>query len=53
MTARVWVTRPSPAQIHVTAAHTEFTMALGWALFQEGLLATASWDQELHVYQNV
>lgn len=50
MTARVWSTRP-PGARRITSAHTEFTMALGWALFEENELATAGWDQDVFVYR--
>lgn len=50
MSARVWHTNP-PSPRRVTSAHTEFVMALGWALFEENVLATASWDQEIHIYR--
>lgn len=52
MTARIWsVQGPAPRQIGATSDHTEFTMGLGWALFAEGLLATASWDQHINVFR--
>jgi len=50
MTARIWHTRP-PTPQRVITDHSEFTMALGWALFEENVLATASWDQEIHIYR--
>lgn len=50
MTARIWSTRPA-APRRVISAHTEFAMALGWALFEENVLATGAWDQEVHVFR--
>ncbi|WOO85664.1 Peroxisome biogenesis protein 7 [Vanrija pseudolonga] len=54
MTARIWNTAlPAPRPASATSHHSEFTMALGWALFDEGVIATAGWDQELHLYRPV
>ncbi|WWC57588.1 uncharacterized protein I303_100120 [Kwoniella dejecticola CBS 10117] len=50
MACRVWNTNPpSPAYIHQD--HTEFAMGLGWSLFDPGLLASAAWDEEVHLYR--
>ncbi|WVR03084.1 hypothetical protein IAU60_000073 [Kwoniella sp. DSM 27419] len=60
MTCQVWNTssslptgmrKPTPQPVYVHAEHTEFVMALGWALFDPGLLASASWDEQVHLYR--
>ncbi|KAA1118955.1 peroxisomal targeting signal 2 receptor [Puccinia graminis f. sp. tritici] len=62
MTARVWIIPQisgqaplpgamgaiSPSGIH--NAHKEFVVGLAWSLYHPGLLATASWDQEVHLW---
>ena len=30
--------------------HREFVIGLAWSLFEAGVLATVSWDQECHIY---
>ncbi|SGZ28697.1 BQ5605_C027g10413 [Microbotryum silenes-dioicae] len=30
--------------------HTEFVVGQSWSLFEEGLVATCSWDQEVHLW---
>ncbi|WVQ82879.1 hypothetical protein IAT38_005015 [Cryptococcus sp. DSM 104549] len=50
MTCRVWTTNPpQPGPCH--SEHTEFVMGASWALFDPGLLASAAWDGELHLYR--
>lgn len=34
----------------VYADHREFVIGLAWSMFEPGVLATASWDQECHVF---
>ncbi|OCF60154.1 hypothetical protein L486_02834 [Kwoniella mangroviensis CBS 10435] len=52
MTCRVWnINQSTPSPIHVHSNHTEFVMALGWSLFDPGLLASAAWDEEVHLYR--
>ena len=34
----------------IYADHREFVIGLSWSLFEPGVLATASWDQECHVF---
>jgi len=50
MTCRSWSTKPpGPRLVHTD--HTEFCMGVAWALFDEGLLASCAWDQEVHLYR--
>ncbi|WVW81269.1 hypothetical protein I302_103260 [Kwoniella bestiolae CBS 10118] len=52
MTCRVWnINNPSPSPTYVHSDHTEFVMGLGWSLFDPGLLASAAWDEEVHLYR--
>ena len=39
-----------PRMTDVYDQHREFVIGLAWSLFEAGVLATASWDQECHVY---
>lgn len=50
MSTRVWDVQQQRAIANM-GDHTEFCMALGWALFEEGVLATAGWDQWVNVYK--
>jgi peroxin-7 len=50
MSTRVWRTSP-PGIMGIMHDHSEFCMALGWALFEEGVLATGGWDQVVNVYR--
>lgn len=34
----------------IYADHREFVVGLAWSLYEPGVLATASWDQECHVF---
>jgi peroxin-7 len=38
-----------PRVVH--SQHTEFVMGLAWALFDEGVLASAAWDDEVHLFK--
>ncbi|WWD22694.1 hypothetical protein CI109_107187 [Kwoniella shandongensis] len=50
MTCRTWsTTNPGMGSCH--SDHSEFVMGVGWALFDEGLLASAAWDEEVHLYR--
>ncbi|KAL7420410.1 peroxisomal targeting signal 2 receptor [Cryptotrichosporon argae] len=49
MTCRIWSMTQGPLAEHPD--HTEFTIALGWALFDEGVVGSAAWDQEVHVWR--
>ncbi|KAH9823083.1 peroxisomal targeting signal 2 receptor [Melampsora americana] len=60
MTARVWhapdLNTGPPALIKngrlkkVHNIHTEFVIGLAWSLYHPGLIATASWDQQIHIW---
>ncbi|WWC67301.1 uncharacterized protein I206_101209 [Kwoniella pini CBS 10737] len=50
MTCKVWDTN-STLPIFIHSEHTEFTMGICWSLFDPGLLASAAWDQEVHLYR--
>lgn len=39
-----------PRCTDVYDSHQEFVLGLGWSLFEPGVLATASWDHEVHAY---
>jgi len=54
MTCRVWSTNPNPAGsslVHIHDAHTEFVVGCAWSLFEEGLLASCSWDCKVNVFR--
>ena len=38
--------------LYVHSEHTEFVMGLAWSLFDEGLLASCAWDEEIHLYRS-
>ncbi|KAG0148626.1 hypothetical protein CROQUDRAFT_654713 [Cronartium quercuum f. sp. fusiforme G11] len=60
MTARIWHLPDHhigpPAIIKngrlkkVHTDHTEFVIGLAWSLYHPGLIATASWDQQVHIW---
>lgn len=59
MTARVWNIDEATvsAQIpmvnvprQVYTGHREFVVGVAWSLFEPGIVATASWDMETHVW---
>lgn len=31
--------------------HSEFVVAVGWSLYDEGVVGSASWDQEVHLWR--
>jgi peroxin-7 len=51
MTCRVWSMAPAPQVVHVQDAHSEFVVGCGWALYQEGVLASCGWDGRVNVYR--
>ncbi|KAF8581541.1 WD40 repeat-like protein [Ramaria rubella] len=54
MTCRVWSTTPNPpaaSLLHIHDAHTEFVVGCAWSLYDEGLLASCSWDCKVNVYR--
>jgi len=53
MTCRIWTTNPPPGKSHLVRihdAHTEFVVGCAWSLYQEGVLATCSWDSKLNIF---
>ncbi|KAL4246355.1 WD repeat peroxin-7 family protein [Abortiporus biennis] len=53
MTCRVWSTTPSPGGtnlIHIHDPHTEFVVGCAWSLYDEGVLASCSWDCRVNVF---
>jgi len=47
MTCRIWTTTPprnTSSLIFIQDAHTEFVSGCSWALYEEGLIASCSWD---------
>lgn len=52
--SRLVGTGPSPAGagglVKVHDAHTEFVVGLGWALFQEDLIASTAWDMTVQLW---
>ncbi|RPD59058.1 WD40 repeat-like protein [Lentinus tigrinus ALCF2SS1-7] len=54
MTCRVWSTTPAPGGSHlmyIHDQHTEFVVGCGWSLYEEGVLASCSWDCRLNVFR--
>jgi peroxin-7 len=53
MTARVWKTSTpalQPALLSIHDLHTEFVIGCAWSIYEEGILASCSWDHTLQVY---
>jgi len=54
MTCRVWSTNPSPGQpqlMRIQDTHTEFVVGCAWSLYEEGLLASCSWDCRVNLFR--
>ncbi|KAH8091654.1 WD40 repeat-like protein [Cristinia sonorae] len=54
MTCRVWSTTPSPTGthlVHIHDPHTEFVVGCSWSLYEEGVLASCSWDSRVNVFR--
>lgn len=54
MTCRVWSTMPSTMQPPLRAIHdqhTEFVAGCAWSLYDEGMLASCSWDHSVHLFR--
>ncbi|KAI0295938.1 WD40 repeat-like protein [Russula brevipes] len=54
MTCRIWTTNPPPGKNHLVRihdAHTEFVVGCAWSLYEEGVLATCSWDCKLNIFR--
>ncbi|KAI9454435.1 WD40 repeat-like protein [Russula earlei] len=50
----LWTTNPAPGksqQIRIHDAHTEFVVGCAWSLYEEGVLATCSWDSKLNIFR--
>lgn len=53
MTCRVWSTNPTPTGSHllyIQDAHTEFVVGCAWSLYDEGVLASCSWDCRVNAF---
>ncbi|KAI0794472.1 WD40 repeat-like protein [Fomes fomentarius] len=54
MTCRVWSTTPQPGGSHllyIHDPHTEFVVGCSWSMYDEGVLASCSWDCRLNVFR--
>ncbi|CAL1714215.1 unnamed protein product [Somion occarium] len=54
MSCRVWSTNPTAAGtnlVYIHDPHTEFVVGCGWSLYEEGVLATCSWDCKVNVFR--
>lgn len=49
-----WTTTPGlgrPQLLHIHDPHTEFVVGCGWSLYEDGVLASCSWDGRLNVFR--
>jgi peroxin-7 len=49
-----WTTAPTPGQtqlLYIHDPHTEFVVGCAWSLYDEGVLASCSWDSKLNVFR--
>lgn len=37
--------------VRIHDQHSEFVVGVGWSLFEEGVVGTCSWDQEIHLWR--
>ncbi|TFL05218.1 WD40 repeat-like protein [Pterulicium gracile] len=54
MTCRVWNTSPAAGRMqlmHIHDPHTEFVVGCAWSIYEEGVLASCSWDSKLNVFR--
>ncbi|KDQ61514.1 hypothetical protein JAAARDRAFT_704850 [Jaapia argillacea MUCL 33604] len=54
MTCRVWTMAPAAGRnqlLYIHDPHTEFVVGCGWSLYEEGVLASCSWDSRLNVFR--
>ncbi|KAG9048705.1 peroxisomal targeting signal 2 receptor [Tulasnella sp. UAMH 9824] len=55
MSCRIWTTTPQPpgrpSLLAIHDLHTEFVVGCAWSLYDEGLLASCSWDHSLQIYR--
>ncbi|KAJ2370109.1 peroxisomal targeting signal 2 receptor [Coemansia sp. RSA 2611] len=49
MSASVWDTR-NGSVVFVHDAHREFVFGVDWSLFHPGMMATCSWDEQVHLF---
>ncbi|KAJ2617209.1 peroxisomal targeting signal 2 receptor [Coemansia sp. RSA 1365] len=50
MSASVWDVRNGTV-VYVHDLHKEFVFGIDWSLFHSGLMATCSWDEQVHLFQ--
>ncbi|KAF9454293.1 WD40 repeat-like protein [Macrolepiota fuliginosa MF-IS2] len=53
MTCRVWTTDPAVGRgqlSYIHDSHTEFVVGCGWSIYEEGTLASCSWDGRLNIF---
>ncbi|KAI0091511.1 WD40 repeat-like protein [Irpex rosettiformis] len=54
MTCRVWSTNTPDGRgslVYIHDPHTEFVVGCAWSLYQEGVLASCSWDCRVNVFR--
>lgn len=54
MTCRVWSTTPAAngtSLVYIHDPHTEFVVGCSWSLYEEGVLASCSWDCRVNVFR--
>jgi peroxin-7 len=51
MTCRVWNTSAAIPLVYIHDPHTEFVVGCSWALYEEGVLSSCSWDQKMNVFR--
>ncbi|KAJ1818973.1 peroxisomal targeting signal 2 receptor [Coemansia sp. RSA 2598] len=49
MSASIWDIR-NGSVVFVHDAHTEFVFGIDWSFFHPGLIASCSWDEQIHVF---
>ncbi|EIN09500.1 WD40 repeat-like protein [Punctularia strigosozonata HHB-11173 SS5] len=54
MTCRVWSTNSPPGAsqlLYIHDPHTEFVVGCAWSIYEEGVLASCSWDSRVNVFR--
>ncbi|KAG8935689.1 peroxisomal targeting signal 2 receptor [Tulasnella sp. 418] len=55
MSCRIWTSAPQapgrPSLLNIHDTHTEFVVGCAWSLFEDGVIASCSWDHSLHIYR--
>jgi len=54
MSCRIWTTNPPPnasSLVYIQDAHTEFVSGCSWSLYEEGLIASCSWDFKVLLFR--